>query len=103
MSKKSRGNSGRPVPRPGKQNQSSWLLLAALALGSIAIVAVVWFALTPNRGSGGVPQLQVSAERLDLGKQIFDRPVRASFTVKNDGDGALTLDVPPVATVLEGC
>ena len=103
MSKKTKFNSGRQGPRAQNQNRSAWLLLVALSLGSLAIVALVWFALMPNRDNGGVPQLQVSAERLDLGKQIFDRPVRASFTIKNDGNGALTLQVPRVATVLEGC
>jgi hypothetical protein len=78
-------------------------MLGALALGILAMLALVWFLLAPNRGSGGVPQIQVSAERLDLGKQIFDRPVHATFEVKNTGSGALELRVPRVATVLEGC
>jgi hypothetical protein len=103
MSKKAKVHSGRPVKQAGQPNRSPWLLLGGLALGSLALVALVWSALTPNRNNGGVPQLQVSTERLDLGKQIFDRPVRASFTIKNSGTGRLTLNVPRVATVLEGC
>jgi hypothetical protein len=79
------------------------LLIGGIALIAVAILALVWIALSPNRSAGGTPQLQVSAERLDLGKQIFDRPVRASFEIQNAGSGTLTLQVPRVPTVLEGC
>ncbi len=79
------------------------LLLGGIVLISAAIVAFVWFALTPNRNANGTPQLQVNTERLDLGKQIFNKTVRASFTVTNTGTATLTLDVPRSATLLEGC
>jgi len=49
------------------------------------------------------PRLQVDREKLDLGKQIFDKPIRAAFTVKNVGDSALKLEVPKAATLVEGC
>ena len=78
-------------------------LVRRLALIGLAILALVWFALTPNRGSGGVPQLQVSTDRLDMGRQTFGNTVYASFDVKNIGTGTLTLSVPPSATLLEGC
>lgn len=53
--------------------------------------------------SSGTPRLQVDQEKIDLGKRIFNQPVRAVFTIKNVGDGALTLETPKIATVLEGC
>src|SRR5438046_701573 len=79
------------------------LLLAGIALGAIIVVALVWIMLTPNRGDGGKPQLQVSTERLELGKQSLGSTVRASFMVKNTGTGTLTLSAPSRPTVLQGC
>lgn len=96
--------SGGPVRRhPSRSFGSPVLLIGGIALVSVAVLILAWIALSPNRGNGGVPQIQVSAERLELGKQIMGRPVRAAFTVTNAGNGALTLQVPRVATVLEGC
>lgn len=101
MSKKA---SGGPARRHQNRSlMSPALLIGGIALVSLAVLIVVWIALSPNRGNGGVPQIQVNAERLELGKQLFGRPVRAAFTVTNAGNGALTLQVPRVATVLEGC
>lgn len=84
-----------------KFNTSSLLLLGGIALVAIAIVAFVWLALAPS--SGGTPQIQVDNERIDFGKQPFERPVRATFQIRNTGTGTLTLSVPRVATLLEGC
>lgn len=102
MTKKSQGKSNHHPVR-SKPNKSAWLLIGGLALVAVAVLALVWITLTPNRGDGGPPQLQVSTERLDLGKQILGKTVHASFEVSNKGTGALTLSVPQVATVLEGC
>ena len=82
-------------------NTSSLLLLGGIALVAIAIVVFVWLALAPS--SGGTPQIQVDNERIDFGKQPFERPVRATFQIRNTGTGTLTLSVPRVATLLEGC
>ncbi len=95
-------------PAPSRTRQrglgaTTLLLLGGIVLISAAIVGFVWFALAPNRNANGTPQLQVNTERLDLGKQIFNKTVRASFTVKNVGTGTLTLNVPRSVTLLEGC
>lgn len=101
MSKKtSRG--GVQHHQPKKSMPSVWLI-GGIVLVGVAVLLMVWFAASPKRDSGGTPQIQVSAERLDLGKQVFNQPVRASFTVTNAGSGTLMLQAPPVATVLEGC
>jgi hypothetical protein len=102
MTKKSRVPAGKNAHRQSRQN-SAWLLIGGIALIAVAVLALVWFALSPNRGSGGTPQLQVSADRLDFGKQIFNTPVHASFEIKNAGTGTLTLSVPRSVTLLEGC
>lgn len=102
MTKKSQSKSNQhPVRR--KRNTSAWLLTGGLALVAIAVLALVWITLTPNRGDGGPPLLQLSTERLDLGKQTLGKTVHASFEVSNKGAGVLTLNVPQIATVLEGC
>lgn len=102
--KMAKKNSANPARRSKRQlHTTSLLMIGGILLLAVVILAGVWFVTTPNQSSGGTPQLQVSTERVDLGKQIFDRPVRASFTIKNSGDGTLTLNVPRVATVLEGC
>ena len=90
-------------PRKHGFGPTALLVLGGIVLISAVIVAFVWFALTPNRNANGTPQMQVNTERLDLGKQIFNKAVRASFTVKNVGTAMLTLDVPRSATLLEGC
>lgn len=101
MAKKSNAN---PTRRRGTSSRSPTLFI----LGGIAIVAaviLVWvaFSLTPASQSGGAPKLQVSTDRLDLGKQLFDHTVHASFTIQNTGTGTLTLQVPRTATLVEGC
>jgi hypothetical protein len=103
MSKTSKYDCVRPARKSPPRKNSLWLLLGGIALIAIALLALVWFALTPPRGSGATPQLQVSTERLDFGKQVFEKSVHASFQIKNMGKGMLTLNVPRVATLLEGC
>jgi len=103
MSKKSKNHLTHPPLRQRKSGSSGWLLLGGLVLVSAAVLVLVWFMLTPTRGSGGTPQLAVNTERLDFGKQIFGNTVHASFEVKNTGTGTLTLSVPSSVTVLEGC
>lgn len=103
MSKKTKSKYSPTHSRKRTFDTPTLALLGGVVVLSFAILAFVWFLLTPNRGAGGVPQMQVDTERLELGKQIFDRTVRASFTVTNSGKGTLTLNVPRSATVLEGC
>lgn len=103
MAKKPRPNAGRPMQNQKKRDSSTWLLLGGLALVAIAVLVLVWIALTPQRGNGGPPKLQVNTERLELGKQVLGKTVHASFDVKNTGPGTLTLSVPASVTVLEGC
>lgn len=79
MTRKASG--GGAQPRQTKQPMPPAMLIGGIALIAIAVLIVVWLVSSPNRGSGGTPQIQVSSERLELGKQIFGEPVRASFRV----------------------
>ncbi len=58
---------------------------------------------TPDVQGATGPRLKVDRDKIDMGKQIFNNTVRAAFTVKNVGDGTLKLDVPKVATLIDGC
>ena len=85
-----------------RRDTISHALPFVIAAAVVLFVGITVFLLTNQPGSGA-PRLQVDRDTIDLGKQIFDKPVRASFTVKNIGDGALKLDVPKSATLVEGC
>jgi hypothetical protein len=100
MSKKQHSKNG---AAPSKKN-TKWLLpVAVILLTAIVALGLFWIFAAPNRGNAGSPQLQLSAERIDFGKQTFETPVEARFEVKNIGTGTLVLTVPQVATLLEGC
>ena len=80
------------------------------AAGILALLAVAYFAFTnfaqPSQavvtGING-PRFQVDTEKLDLGDEPLGQTVHASFSVKNTGDGSLTLNAAQIATVLQGC
>ena len=78
-------------------------------VGIIILLAVGYgFITLTNQSSptnAGVvgPRLQVDREKIDLGKQHLGNTVRAVFTLKNAGDGTLTLNVPRTVTLLQGC
>ncbi len=94
--------------RAREQRGAQTKKLIPLAIGAIVVLFVVFVAFaalnqaTPANG-GGAPRLQVDREKIELGNRIFDQPVRATFNVKNVGNGALKLETPRIATVLEGC
>jgi hypothetical protein len=97
---------GKNTKQKGKTlrfDSTTLMLLGGIVLIGVAIVVFILFLMGPNGNTGGTPQLQVNTERIELGKQIFNNPVRANFVIKNAGTGTLTLDVPRSATLLEGC
>ena len=73
-----------------------------IAAAVVLLVGIAVF-LVMNQTVAGAPRVQVDQEKIDLGKRIFNQPVRAVFNVKNVGDGTLTLETPKIANVLEGC
>ena len=83
----------------------SWLFLAVGALLIVVAAVGIWAILqTPSQTGNGIgPQLAVSQERIDLGKQPFNQMVQARFQVKNTGDRVLTLDASDPVQALQGC
>lgn len=91
--------------RDPKQKQKSfpvWIFAGALVL--ILASLGIWFAQNAETGEGKLgPRLSVNTERIDLGRQPFDKMVRAEFKITNTGDRTLTLDASTPIRVVEGC
>ncbi len=78
-------------------------------LGTLAVLFAGYVLFGTFRASGtfespnAKAHFTVDTEKLELGDQKLGHPIKASFTVKNVGDGRLTLDAPPMVKALEGC
>ncbi|MBI5034813.1 MAG: hypothetical protein HZB51_30180 [Chloroflexi bacterium] len=96
--------------RTGEQRPSAMKKFIPLVVVFVVAVFVIFVGIAtlqeasnPDVQGATGPRLQVDREKIDLGKQIFDKTVRAAFTVKNIGDSTLKLEAPRVAALLEGC
>lgn len=80
-------------------------ILPFVIAGAVVLFIGIVIFLALNQATPGVvgARLQVDQERIELGNRVFDQSVRATFTIKNIGDGTLKLEVPRVATLIEGC
>ncbi len=92
---KTKRSNGAPIP--------TWTFLVGAIILLALASAGIWFLLTPQTPSGVGPQLAVNQERIELGKQPFEKMARAEFLVTNTGDRALTLDASAPVRALEGC
>ena len=78
------------------------MLVGAVVL--IVTAFAIWFTQNAETGSKLIgPRLAVSTERIDFGKQPYDKIVRAEFKITNTGDRTLTLDASTPLRVVEGC
>lgn len=88
-----------------KQKQNSfpmWMFIGAAGL--IVAALAIWFTQNVETGAGKIgPRLAVNTERIDFGKQPFDKIVQAEFRLTNNGDRTLTLDANTPVRVVEGC
>ena len=79
-----------------------WMFVGAAVL--IVAALAIWFIQNGDSGDGKIgPRLAVNTERIDFGKQPFDKMVRAEFKLTNSGDRTLTLDAKTPIRVVEGC
>ena len=79
-----------------------WMFVGAAVL--IVAALAIWFVQNADTGEGKIgPRLAVNTEKIDLGKQPFDKTVRAEFKVTNTGDRNLNLDATSPIRVVEGC
>ena len=114
--KKSRNTASsakQPSPSP-KRGRWPFVVLAIVLVVAAAAAAVLLLqsakqpatgALTGTSAPAGAgrPQLVVDQEQIDFGSVPVNKMVKASFKLTNAGDTPLTLSVPPVAQVVEGC
>jgi len=93
-------------PRRANDN-SLWLKIvtALAAIGFVVLLVVLVMQMATGSGSTGAgPKLVVDQEKIDFGRVIFDKPVRAVFTLKNVGDQPLQIpnrNIP--LRLVEGC
>ena len=99
----------REQARVRQRRKSIMIKTIPLILGVIVVLFIVFVAFTTANTASPMTQgtvgarLQVDHEQIDLGHQVFNDTVRATFNIKNIGDGTLKLVAPKIATVLEGC
>ncbi len=91
------------VKRMERQERMRGLLpFVAVGVVLVVVIAVVmWIQIRPM--IVGNAHMAVPQSNIDLGVQKFGATVRASFEIRNDGDGTLDLTVPERPTVVEGC
>ncbi len=80
--------------------------LGLVVVAIIAIAAGIYMFVAGSASNGSfaqAPRFQVDTTKEDLGNIPLGKTVHASFTVRNSGGGALTLNVPQMPTVLNGC
>lgn len=116
MTKKKSKSTASTAKQPSPPLQRGrWLfvvLTIILVVAAAAAILLLQSAKQPATGAStdtsapagaGHPQLVVDQEQIDFGSVPVDKMVKASFKLTNAGDTPLTLSVPPVAQVVEGC
>ncbi len=91
-----------------EQKQKLLKIVPFMLVGLLAVLGAGMLIYSSSQASSDIagakgPRLQLDREQIDLGDQHFGTTVRASFRVTNVGDGTLKLDLPKVATVVQGC
>jgi hypothetical protein len=83
------------------------IITVASSIGFIVLLGVLVFqVIGGGGGSSGAsgPRLAVDRERIDFGRVVYDKTVRAVFAVKNVGDQPLQIAQRQIAVrVVEGC
>ncbi len=89
--------------KPKKSFPWIWILISTCVL--VLIGTVVWWSQSPTESGPGEsgPRLAFDQEKVDLGRQPLDKPVRAQFKITNIGDRTLTLDASAPVRAIEGC
>lgn len=78
-------------------------LIGALTVVVLLVGFGFWLWAAPARVEAGTPRLETDRTEIDLGDVRFERWATASFTLRNGGDGTLTIDGAGPARATEGC
>ncbi len=83
------------------------IITAAAVIGFFVLLGVLVFQEmggSPGSSGSSGPRLAVDRERIDLGRVVYDKSVRAVFTIKNVGDQPLQISERQITVKLvEGC
>ena len=90
-------SSGRRAPH------SRHRLIIVLAVVVLVMGLGFWLWAAPARVEAGTPRLETDRTEIDVGDVRFERWVTAAFTLRNAGDGTLTIDGAGPARATEGC
>jgi hypothetical protein len=90
-----------------KSRERQKIIPLALFFGAailLVVAGVAWFQMNDGPVAGKIgPRLALDAERIDFGKQPYNKQVHAEFKITNTGDRAMTLDATTPVRVVEGC
>lgn len=86
-----------------RPRRRQWVITAVVAGLAILAGAGVLLSRPAPPTVSGPPRLAVDRLEIDLGRQPFERLVRASFVVTNAGRSTLRLDGAPPVEVIQGC
>jgi len=90
--------------RPPKRRKQSKARAIAIAVAVLLVLGAggwwFWPGATPS--AGGTPKLALDRTEIDLGYLRFEAPASAAFTIRNAGDGLLTLE-PGRVRAVAGC
>jgi hypothetical protein len=98
-----------PEKRPAQRRKQGlplalWLGIAGVLVLVAGIMLIFRPAAKPEPPQvTGKPRLQVSQDVLDFGKVALNRPVKATFKLKNVGDQDLYVRGTPQIEVKQGC
>ncbi len=94
-------NKSRAASKQPRGFSPLWIFAAATVL-LVAGVGLLFLGSGESIAKLG-PRLAMNQDKIDLGKQPFDKTVQATFTITNTGDRTLTLDATGPVKALEGC
>lgn len=109
MSKNTKKRKNRQkAPQQPQRNLLPWVLVGGIVVLIAAAIAIFAGQSGPDQPTTpakvtGSPRLEVDNDRIDFGDLPLGKTVKASFKLTNIGDEPLTISVPSVAEVVEGC
>lgn len=88
----------------GRSRVRSGRTLVTLLAAVVLVAGLgVWLWPASPRVAAGTPRLKTDRTEIDFGDVHFERWVTATFTLRNAGDGTLTIDRAGPVRVTEGC
>ena len=86
-----------------RPSHSRHRLITVLAIVALMAGLGFWLWAAPARVEAGTPRLETNRTEIDFGDVRFERWVTATFTLRNVGDGTLTIGGAGPVRATEGC